>query len=224
MVPGEKISMDNIDNLVKNHMPFIIRTVSNLTGKYVSIENDESFSVALNAFVESVEKYDSERGDFLSFSRIVIESRVKSFFIKDNKRLKCESIEELSENGNEFAEVKEENSQYAVAMREEMIMYREELLKFGLTLEILADNAPKHRDTKNKAIEIARVASEDESVVEITYKKRKLPIRAVARVSEATEKVVKKSKIFILSTMLIFINKFPELSKFILKRGDNDVL
>lgn len=224
MVPGEKISMDNIDDLVKKHMPFIIRTVSNLTGKYVSVENDESFSVALDGFVESVEKYNPERGEFLYFSRMVMESRLKSFFIKDNKRIKCESIEELSSKGREFVATDESESQYMIAVREELGIYKEELLKFGLTLEKLADNAPKHKDTKERAMRIARIASDNETIVEITYRKRKLPIRAVAKLTEVTEKVVKKSKIFILSTMLIFVRNLPELTRFILKRGGKDVL
>ena len=45
MIPSEKIILDNLDNLVEYHMAFMIRTVSHLTGKYVSIENDEEFSI-----------------------------------------------------------------------------------------------------------------------------------------------------------------------------------
>ena len=153
-----------------------------------------------------------------------MESRLKSFFSKDNKRVKCESIEELSENGKEFADDTNGNRLYELAIREELVLYKEELLKFGLTLEKLADNAPKHRDTKERAIKIAKIAGKDEPIVEKTYRKKKLPIRGVARVAEVTEKVVKKSKVFILSTMLVFINQFPELTRFILKRGGNDVL
>ena len=90
MVIGEKISIENIDQLVNSHMPFIIRTLANLTGRYISIENDEVFSIGLSAFVESVERYDEERGNFLSFARLVIESRVKTYLVKENKRIKPE--------------------------------------------------------------------------------------------------------------------------------------
>lgn len=50
MVPGEKIALENLDQLINQHMAFLIRTVSNFTGKYVSIENDDEFSIALIAF------------------------------------------------------------------------------------------------------------------------------------------------------------------------------
>ena len=60
---GEKIEKENLEGLIKEHMPFLIRTVSEFTGRYVSTENDDEFSVALAAFAEAVEKYEPERGD-----------------------------------------------------------------------------------------------------------------------------------------------------------------
>ena len=223
MVSGETISIENIDKLVKGHMPFIIKTLANLTGRYISIENDEVFSIGLSAFVESVERYDEKRGNFLSFARLVIESRVKTYLIKENKRIKAESLEEMMENGHEVGQ-QETSTGTTDAFQEEVEVYKQELLKFGLTLEDLADKAPKHADTKANAVEIGRIAGADKPTVELTYKKRKLPIRAVARIASVTEKVVKGSKTFILSALLIFANNLPELTKFLSKRGVKHVL
>lgn len=54
MIPGEKIEINNLDNLIQHHKAFLIRTISNFTGKYVSIENDEAYSIGLAAFAEAV--------------------------------------------------------------------------------------------------------------------------------------------------------------------------
>lgn len=89
--------------------------------------------------------------------------------------------------------------------------YREELLLFGLTLENLADTAPKHRDTRQTAVQTAETASEDSETVEETYRKRKLPVRRVARIGKVTEKAVKTSKTFILAVMIIFVREFTGL-------------
>ncbi|MDQ9822680.1 hypothetical protein RFZ44_04795, partial [Acinetobacter sp. 163] len=70
-------------------------------------------------------------------------------------------------------------------------------------MEILADTAPKHRDTKERALGIAEVVSEDDNAVKLTYKKKKLPIKLVATISKVTEKIVKVSKNFILAAMII---------------------
>lgn len=221
MIPGERIEIDNINNLVNRHMPFIIRTTSNLTGRYVCTENDEEFSIALSAFVESVEKYNPERGNFLSFARLVIESRLKTYLQKENAKPKTESLEALYESGQDFPEdaMNKRNPLY-----EEIIQYKVELFKFGLTLETLADEAPKHKDTKQNAIDIAKKAAGDEETVIQTYHKKKLPVRAVARVAGVTEKIVKGSKHFILASMLIFVKKFPGLMEFVSGTRCKDVL
>ena len=85
MIPGKTISLENLDNLVKQHMAFLIRTVSNFTGRYVSIENDEEFSIALLAFTEAVKRYDKEKGTFLTFAKLVIESRLKTYLMSKKK-------------------------------------------------------------------------------------------------------------------------------------------
>lgn len=181
MIPGEKIALDNLDKLVEHHM----------------------------AFSEAVSKYEEERGNFLGFAKLVIESRLKTHFEKKKKEAVEVSLEAMQEEGLNFAE--EEEEEHSDSLHEEILQYREELLLFGLTLEILADHAPKHRDTRKTAVTVAETASEDEETVEETYQKKKLSIRRVANLAKVTEKIVKGSKEFILAVMIIFVKQFPEL-------------
>lgn len=205
---GEKFEKENLEELIKEHLPFIIRRVSAFTGRYVSIENDDEFSVALAAFAEAVEKYQPERGAFLGFAGLVIDSRLKTHIRKERGHLQTISLEEVQESGQEpsCGDPAEKSG-----LREEILQYREELLLFGLTLEYLADAAPKHKDTRIAAMGVAEAASQDPHTVETTYRKRKLPVREVARIARVTEKIVKGSKVFILATMIIFVRQFPEL-------------
>lgn len=61
MIPGEKITMDNLNHLIEHHMAFLIRTVSNFTGRYVSVENDDEFSREAKNKQQSLGIYLSER-------------------------------------------------------------------------------------------------------------------------------------------------------------------
>lgn len=211
----DEIYIANLNNLVKDNMAFIIKTVSNMTGRYVSIENDEEFSIALEAFAEAVDKFDENRGAFLSFARLVIESRLKTYFTKINKMPQNASLEVLSEQGIEFEDIT--NKEADDVFISEIDEYKKQLAYFGLNLEILADTAPKHRDTKERALGIAEVVSEDDNAVKLTYKKKKLPIKLVATISKVTEKIVKVSKNFILAAMIIFVKRYPVLYKWIAK-------
>ncbi len=212
MIPGEKIDLGNLNSLIERHMPFLIRTVSNFTGRYVSIEQDEEFTIGLLGFTEAVKRYNPEKGNFLSFARLVMESRLKNYAERQSKYGMEESLEALQESGVDFyKEEKEADEQAQENIHEEILKYREELLLFGLTLERLADEAPRHKDTRERAVKTAETASEDEETVELLYRKKKLPIRRVAMVAKVTEKIVKGSKSFILAVMIILIKKFPGL-------------
>lgn len=46
---------------IKQHIPFIIKTVSQITGQYVTLNQNE-MSIALLAFNEAIDKYEEERG------------------------------------------------------------------------------------------------------------------------------------------------------------------
>ena len=161
------------------------------------------------AFTEAVEKYQSEKGVFLAFAKLVIVSRLKNYAEKEKKHEKVVSLDELYESGQDFqAEEAEEQDDY---LQQEILRYKKELLFFGLTFEKLADEAPRHKDTRETALDAAEKAGKDEEIVEETYRKRKLPIRRVAVLAELTEKVIKRSKSFILSAMIIFAKEFPSL-------------
>ncbi|MBS5197655.1 MAG: RNA polymerase subunit sigma [Clostridiales bacterium] len=211
MIPGEEINLGNLNSLIERHMPFLIRTVSNFTGRYISVENDEEFSIGLLAFAEAVKRYEPDRGNFLSFAKLVMESRLKNYVEKKNAHMKEESLEALQETGIDFSQREDEENEETEKLHEEIIKYREELLLFDLTLEKLADTSPKHRDTRRTAVQTAETASRDPETVEETYRKRKLPVRKVARLGKVTEKVVKNSKTFILAVMIIFVREFTGL-------------
>ncbi|MEG0326111.1 MAG: sigma factor, partial [Cellulosilyticaceae bacterium] len=66
----------DINEVIEGYMPMIIKTISDTTGKYVSAENSEELSIGLMAFIEAIERYEEERGEFTSFAKLIIKSRV----------------------------------------------------------------------------------------------------------------------------------------------------
>lgn len=205
---NETISMNCLEELVERHMAFLIRTVSNTTGRYVSVEHDDTFSIGLAAFAEAVERYEPERGSFLAFAGLVIRSRLQTYMERERRQQETISLDALRETGQEAAapDTEEEGD-----LHEEIVLLQSELALFDLTLESLADEAPRHQDTRDNALGIAERSSQDAGTVEETYRKRKLPVRRVARLCGTTEKIVKGSRHFILAAMLIFVKKFPLL-------------
>ena len=211
MSAQQQIQTDNLETLIQENMALIIRTVSAVTGRYVSVENDDEFSVALDAFAEAVERFTPDRGSFASFAALVIRSRVINYLQKENKYAAELSLESMQEDGQDLAEPQKEN----LELKEEIGQFVKELEKFDLTLDELVSKAPKHTDTRVRAVYVAEKSSQNEEIVSKTYQKKKLPIRSVALFCMVSEKIVKTSKTFILATMLVFVKRLPSLISWI---------
>ncbi|HEX9027006.1 MAG TPA: RNA polymerase sigma factor SigI [Clostridium sp.] len=206
----------SVNELIDKHMPFIIKSISDVTGRYVSCENDEELSVGLLGFHEAIERYDNEKGHFLSFAKLVIGSRIKNYLKGENKH-QHSSLEELLDKGleikDEYLEQKEDNS----ILIEEINMLKTEISSFGFTLEDLANEAPKQQATRINAISLSEEISKDEEFTSFMYVKKRLPIKRIVLKFSVTEKVIKRSKKFIISVVIIIDKNFSVLKNWIRK-------
>lgn len=205
------IKNKSIDKLIQDYMAFIVKTVSSITGRYVSVENDDELSIALIAFKEAIDKYEESRGSFSAFAKLVISSRVKNYLIKENKNNKVESIEALKEKGIDISEVAETVVEESDELSKEIGKLKEEIEAFGFTFEDLVDEAPKHEDTRRNAIELSEKVSKEKSLTSFMYEKRRLPIKQISVKFSVTEKVIKRSKKFIISVVIIIDKNFRNL-------------
>ncbi|MDB8792640.1 sigma factor [Romboutsia sp. 1001216sp1] len=201
----------DINEIVEENIGFIINTISKVTGKYVSIENDDEFSIGLMAFVEALDKYNQEKGPFLSFAKIVIESRVKNYLVKEKKKVDVVSIDLYKEIGIDINNILYNPIEDKTELINEIQQFKEELNLFKLTMEDLIKEAPKHSDTRENAINVSKKASKYLEVTDFMYEKKRLPIKKISLKYMVTEKVIKRSKKFIISLIIIFFKKYRNL-------------
>lgn len=192
-------------------MPLIIKTVSSITGRYVSVKNDDEFSIALMAFKEAVDKYDENKGIFSSFAKLVISSRVKNHLVRENKHNKVESIEELSESGINIEDIYHTEIEGSDEISIEISKLKDEINKFGFSFEDLVEDAPKHDDTRKRAISISEKVNDEVILKNFMYEKRRLPIKQISLKFSVTEKILKRSKRFIISVVIILDKNFRNL-------------
>ena len=200
-----------LEELMKDHMGFIIKTTSDLTGRYVSVENDDAFSVALEAFHEAYERHDAEKGPFLPYVKLVIRSRLINFLKKEQKDDNLASMDEMEEEGSFFGEPSEMDD----ALKLEILEWEKELSYFSIDFEKLVEHSPKHKDTRKRAIDISEKSGKDREVTSFLYEKKRLPIKMLALKHKVTEKIIKRSKVFILSLIIVFFKNFEELIRWI---------
>lgn len=205
-----------IDELIDQHIPFIIKSISDVTGRYVSCENDEELSVGMLGFNEAIERYDNEKGHFLSFAKLVISSRIKNYLKGENKH-QHSSLEELVDKGleikDEYVEQEEDNS----LLIEDINRLKSEISSFGFTLEDLVNEAPKQQATRMNAIYLSEQISKEEEFTSFMYLKKRLPIKKIVLRFQVTEKVIKRSKKFIISVVIIIDKNLSSLKNWIRK-------
>lgn len=200
---------------IEEHFPFIIKSISKITKRYVSIENDEEFSIGILAFHEAMEKHSEEKGPFLPFANLVISSRVKNFLLKENKHRLNPSLESLKEEGIEFSEEVVTPIEDKTHLKEEIENLKLHMEDFGFTFEDLVDEAPKHKKTRENAITLSENISKEKPLLDFMYEKKRLPIKRISLQFNVTEKIIKGSKKFIITVIIIFDKNYRNLKLWI---------
>ena len=189
---------------IENHLPFIIKTITKITNRYVSIENDDELSIGLLAFNEAIDRYSDERGPFLPFAQLVITSRIKNYLQQENKLSQNISLDKLKEDGIFIDNITENPIENINLLQDEIIKLKEILIEFGFDFEDLIDECPKHKKTREVAIDISEKVSNDPPLTSFMYEKKRLPIKQISLKYMITEKVLKRSKKFIITVIIIF--------------------
>lgn len=210
-----KIKNTDINELIEEYIPFIIKTISKFTNRYVSIENDEEFSIGLVGFYEAIQKYNNDKGPFLPFAQLVITSRLKNYYNKENKHNLHISMDSMEEEGISIKEKLSNPIEDKSELIDEMDELKREINMFGFSLEDLVDEAPKHADTRANALDLSEKVSKDKPLVDFMYTKMRLPIKQISLKYRVTEKVIKGSKKFIITGIIIFYRNFRNLKLWI---------
>jgi len=192
--------------LIEEYKPFILKVVTEAKNGYVDLDNDEEFSIALVAFKEAMDRYELDQGRFLTFAGLVIRSRLKNYW----ESSKSDTYASLD------LEIEDKDSmEDAALLRIEIQSFEKSLQRFGITFDDLVDKAPKHRDTLQKAKELGMKSAQDEEIVSHLYTKRRLPVAMVSRKFFVSPKVVKGSKIFIISIIVVVKEGFENIFSWI---------
>ncbi len=159
---------EGISQFIEEHIPFVIGKVSKATNRYIRRESDETFVVGLEAFHEAIQKYDINKGMFLSFANQVIKSRLIDWMRKE-KSFNDRHVSIGDDDLRDSSDLEEE-----VMLKEEVYECKQKLAQFGVTFDDLVDQAPQKGKTLRKITDIGRQASKDSQIVDQLYATKKI--------------------------------------------------
>ncbi|MEA3423859.1 MAG: RNA polymerase subunit sigma [Bacillota bacterium] len=207
-----EIKEENQDELrnefIKEYFPFIIKKVSDFTGRYVDVNNSDEFSIALDAFNEAIDRYDFNKGKFLSYAKLVIESRLKDFYKKKkNKEYLRDSI---NESASDQKDIERE-----FILKNEILRLSGELEKYNISFDKLIDTLPKHQITKSNAIEVTKLIISDETILDLLIEKGNLPRKEIINKMNVTNKQLKRSRNFIIATTIVLSGDYETIREYL---------
>ncbi|OPJ56460.1 RNA polymerase sigma-I factor [Alkalithermobacter paradoxus] len=209
---------DNIERekLIEEYIPFIIKTITTITNRYIECENSDEYSIGLEAFNEAIDKYDISKGSFVAFAQLVIQSRITDLLRKNKKYNKVTQLSQLSDDDQTNIQYKSISNSFEdnIDMKEEIIEFKEKLSEYNITFSDLIKESPKHDDTRINAIKISNSIVNSQDIIDEIINKKKFPIVKISRELQVSPKVLKRSKKFIIATVLILSCDFQLIKNY----------
>ncbi|ASS74621.1 RNA polymerase sigma-I factor [Tumebacillus algifaecis] len=215
------------NQLLREYIPFVAKSASQATGRYIRRGQDDEFSIALSAFNEAIERYDLNRGtSFLGFADTVIKRRLIDYYrSKQSKQRDLPfsefEVEDEEENVINYVEVQKsvEEHQKQVesdARRHEILHFTELLMQFDISMEELVDLSPKHQDARENAMEVAKVIASQQEFCDYLMAKKSLPLKALMKHVSVSRKTIERQRKYIIAVSLILIGDFEMLQDYII--------
>ncbi len=211
------------EKFIEDYIPFIITAISSFySEKIVDVKNSDEYSIGLMAFDEAIEKFDSSKNiGFLNFAEMVIKRRIIDYFRNVSSRRKYE-IPFSYFNSKDESEIRKELNIYdmdSVVSRYELVQelkdFSEELKGFGLSIKNLPDYMPKHKDSKQMCLSIAKKIIENKDIYDKLVTKKYFPMKEISKIVDVHPKTVERNREFILCICIIYKNDYANFKKYL---------
>lgn len=207
--------------LIEEYRPFIAKQVSQIIGRYLSSDHEDAFMIGMEAFNESIDKYDLNRGSFVNFASQVIKSRVIDYIRHEQRHTKHEIPEEPSHHiFTESVSQSPESESSIEEVKSEIEYFRAELGKYDISIESLVQTSPKHIKTRMDMIRLSRKIASNEAILSKIKIKRHLPMTEIILKYGTTKKVLKTHRDFIIACIIVFSENLLTMKSYLQIRGE----
>lgn len=218
------------NKLISDYTPFILKVVSKTTGKYVDTANSEEFSIGLMAFNEAIECFDENKNaSFFNFAETVIKRRLIDYKRSIEKHKDVYPFTYFENDESEYSEpfaekylTEDKNHFENIETKEEIELFKKKLSEFGITLNDLVNNSPKHMDSKKLAISIARTLADNKELSQKMARTKKLPISDLVKIVDVSNKTLERNRRFIIAVYFILTSNLEVMMGYIdnIERGE----
>lgn len=206
------------EEFIEQYKPYLIKIISSTLGRYIDSEDSEEYSIGLMAFNEAIDGFKPEKNvNFMNYCNMVINHRLIDYIRKskrDSKVIPFSYFEEKSDFEEKYL-VSDTHYQYEnIEVREEIKLLQKQLKEFGITLEDLALSSPKHKDSRELYIDIAKVLAENKDLYDKMISKRRIPLSDLMNLISVHRKTVERNRKYIIAVCLVLRSSLDEIKQF----------
>ncbi|WP_304942702.1 RNA polymerase sigma-I factor [Vallitalea guaymasensis] len=208
------------NTLIEQYKPFIASIIQNKTGRYIEYGIDEELSIGLIAFNEAIDKYEKDKGSFLTFSKIVISRRLIDYQRKNSNHGNnvilynddvTKDIDLVDRKSLDIYRIKNENELRQL----EIIEFKKELLTWGLDFTKLVEHSPKHKRTRRLYNKIATLIVSDCELMNYIHNNKRLPVQKITEKMKIHRKKIERGRIYIIALIIITMGDYEYLKEYL---------
>jgi len=199
------------ENLIKQLQPFIKKEAQRICGRTLDWEYDDELSIAMIALNEAIDAYDREKNDsFIPFARLVIKRRLVDYFRKNASPYSLPGDEVIIHQTGVYEDWDQNEKE------REILDYRNLLLQFNISLEMVAKAQPRHQKVKVRLRHVAKKLAEEKELMEYLYNKGKLPKQRLCEKAGVTPRMLERSRVYVIAlALLLYQENFPFLQDYV---------
>lgn len=214
---------DLLNSFIKQNELFILKCTSRITRKYIT-KSDDEWSVSLRAFVQAIQGYELNKGNFLSFAELIIRRRLIDYL-----RLQEKYNLELSVNPAIFNCQLDENEDdkdiaLGLAVAEKVCQESNYTLKFeieaanevfshyGFSFLDLSTCSPKAKKTKSSCAKIVVYLLSNPILINELQSSKQLPLKIIEKNLNVPRKILERHRKYIIAAVEILSGEYPNLA------------
>lgn len=201
------------NELISEYKNFILSSASKVLKKSVTV-NDDEFMIAMIAFNEAINSYNSDKGKFLSFAAIIIHNRIVDYLRNDSRnRATPFSAIETEDDDGQIVEV-DMPSYDSGDLKWEIEALTEELEAYNISLFELTEVSPKSRKTKRICFDAINYIRSDKQLIDSVIKKQILPIKEITDNTKSNRKTLERHRKYIITAMIVLTQDYPSIAEY----------
>ncbi|GAA0182371.1 RNA polymerase sigma-I factor [Clostridium sediminicola] len=193
---------------IEENKPFIYRVAFSICKRNLDWNNDDELSISLIAFNKACDSFNDKKGNFHTYASAVIRNSLIDYFRKKEKNI---YLLYESKDSTNYLDHKSSLSQYQIhienqARASEIMLLTSELKKFKIKFKDLVDSSPKHKDTREKLLNLSLICINDDSIIDYMNSKSLLPVKNILLLTGYKKKFIEKWRRYIIALILILSN------------------